>query len=69
MILSSSYANNFVNWRNGNRDVYIEKKPQYPVYTLPFKGESGYKESFTKEQLQKIRDQTVRVKKGVHKIT
>lgn len=27
MMLSSNYSQNFVDWRNGNQDVYIEKHP------------------------------------------
>ena len=34
----SSYAKNFPNWQNGNKDVFHEKEPQYPFYSLPFKG-------------------------------
>ena len=39
----SSYAKAFPNWRNGHNDIYHEKHPQYPFYSLPFKGESSYK--------------------------
>ncbi|MEY4002979.1 MAG: hypothetical protein RIT07_1021, partial [Bacteroidota bacterium] len=55
--------------RSNRRVQTIKRLKSIVLLASPFKGESGYKESFTKEQLQKIRDQTVRVKKGVHKIT
>ena len=45
----SSYAKAFPNWRNGHNDIFHEKSPQYPFYSLPFKGESSYKQSFTEE--------------------
>lgn len=45
----SSYAKAFPNWRNGQNDIFHEKAPQYPYYSLPFKGESSYKQSFTEE--------------------
>ena len=46
----SSYMKSFPNWQNGNNDIFHEKHPQYPFYSLPFKGESNYKESFNEEQ-------------------
>ena len=69
MLKSSTYENTYPNWRNGNHDTYIEKHPQFPVYTLPFKSDSSYKHEFTADQLDKIRNQTIRVQKGHHKIT
>ena len=46
----SSYMKSFPNWQNGNQDIFHEKHPQYPFYSLPFKGESNYKQSFNEEQ-------------------
>ena len=46
---TSAYQKSFPNWHNGNNDVFHEKQPQYPFYSLPFKGESNYKQSFTEE--------------------
>jgi len=60
---------NYPNWRNGNADVFHEKHPQYPIYSLPFRGDSQYKESFTPDQMSKIRNQTIRVQKGVHQLS
>ena len=37
---ASSYKQNFPSWENGKRDIFIEKAPQYPVYSQPFRGES-----------------------------
>ena len=39
----SSYQKSFPNWKNGQNDIFHEKHPQYPFYSLPFKGESSYK--------------------------
>jgi hypothetical protein len=39
----------FPNWKNGQNDIFHEKHPQYPFYSLPFKGESNYKAAFTEE--------------------
>ena len=49
ILAQSSYMKNFPNWRNGG-DIFHEKQPQYPFYSLPFKGESNYAQSFTEEQ-------------------
>jgi hypothetical protein len=54
---SSSYANQYPNWKNGNQDVYIEKHPQYPVYSLPFSGNSSYKNNFTEDQIKELKRQ------------
>ena len=34
---------------NGQNDIFHEKHPQYPFYSLPFKGESNYKANYTEE--------------------
>lgn len=69
MQLSSSYQQSFPNWKNGQADVFHEKHPQYPVYSLPFRANSSYKVSFTSDQMSKIRNQTIRVQKGQHKLS
>ena len=46
----SSYQKSFPNWKNGQNDIFHEKHPQYPFYSLPFKGESNYKQNFNEEQ-------------------
>ncbi|CDW76087.1 UNKNOWN [Stylonychia lemnae] len=51
----SSYMAGFPNWNNGHQDVYHEKHPQYPYYSLPFKGSSSYQNSFTEEQMRQLR--------------
>ena len=53
---ASSYQKSFPNWRNGSNDIFHEKHPQYPFYSLPFKGESSYKQNFTEEQQKKLRE-------------
>ena len=44
---SSSYKASFVDWKNGREDVFHEKSPQYPYYSLPFNGASTYANTFT----------------------
>lgn len=39
----SSYQANYPNWKNGHNDVFHEKEPQYPIYSVPFRGASSYK--------------------------
>ena len=43
---ASIYKKDFPNWKV--QPGHIEKHPQYPVYSLPFKGESLYRDSFAK---------------------
>lgn len=45
----SAYQKSFPNWKNGNADIFHEKHPQYPFYSLPFKGESNYAQNYTQE--------------------
>ena len=54
---SSSYAQCFVDWNNGRDDVFHEKHPQYPYYSLPFQGSSTYAKSFSKAQIEELRRQ------------
>ena len=46
---TSSYTASFPHWENGKNDIFHEKHPQYPVYSLPFKGRSSYRQNFTDE--------------------
>ena len=50
IVAFSSYQKSFPDWRNGQNDIFHEKHPQYPFYSLPFKGESNYKANYTEEQ-------------------
>ena len=43
IIGTSNYQKSYPNWRNGQGDIFHEKEPQFPFYSLPFKGESNYK--------------------------
>lgn len=43
-VSSSSYQKNFPNWMNGKNDIFHEKAPVFPFYSLPFRGASFYKE-------------------------
>ena len=56
LVSSSSYQKNFPNWMNGRNDVFHEKAPVYPIYSLPFQGASFYKEQFSDAQPQKLRE-------------
>ena len=49
IIGASAYAKAFPNWQNGPGDVFYEKQPQYPYYSLPFKGESTNNKTYTEE--------------------
>ena len=55
MVAMSSYSAGFPNWKNGKQDIYHEKHPQFPYYSLPFKGNSNYKNNFTEEQMKQLR--------------
>ena len=56
IIGQSAYAKAFPNWKNGAGDVFYEKEPQYPYYSLPFKGESTNNKTYTDEQNKKLRE-------------
>ena len=49
MIKSSLYKNEFLNW-GGTQKPLVEKTPQYPYYSLPFRGKSEYNERFKNEE-------------------
>ena len=51
----SHYQAEFPNWQNGQGDIYHERQPQYPYYSLPFKGDSSYKRNFTEEQMKQLK--------------
>lgn len=57
VMATSAYRNQYPNWKNGQRDVYIEKHPQFPVYSLPFHGSSSYKQNFREGQVQELQRQ------------
>lgn len=50
----SSYMASFPNWENGKKDHFIEKTPQFPVYSLPFSGESTYKNTHTENVMKDL---------------
>ena len=50
----SSYMASFPNWQNGKKDHFIEKTPQFPVYSLPFAGESTYKQTHTENVMKDL---------------
>jgi hypothetical protein len=47
MIKESLYANEYPSWGQAPKAL-IEKQPQYPFYSLPFRGKSEYRENFNK---------------------
>lgn len=52
---TSSYKASFPNWENGKNDIFHEKHPQFPYYSLPFNGGSTYKNNFTERQARELR--------------
>jgi hypothetical protein len=52
----SHYMAEYPNWQNGG-DIYHERHPQYPYYSIPFKGDSTYKMNFTEEQMKQLKRQ------------
>jgi hypothetical protein len=50
----SSYMASFPNWQNGRTEPFIEKAPQFPVYSIPFAGESTYKVTHTDKPLKEL---------------
>jgi hypothetical protein len=44
------YKNEFQNW-GGVAKPLVEKTPQYPYYSLPFRGQSEYKKKFTEDSI------------------
>lgn len=55
---TSSYNASFPNWDNGRNDIFHEKHPQFPYYSLPFNGGSTYKQNFTERQARELRRMT-----------
>jgi len=54
IVKMSSYQANFPNWKNGHNDIFHEKEPQYPIYSVPFRGSSSYKQSYTSDKIQNL---------------
>lgn len=50
----SSYMASFPNWDNGKKDIFHERHPQYPVYSIPFAGESTYKKTHTESPMKEL---------------
>lgn len=66
---TSHYQTLFPNWKNGDgKDIFHEKHPQFPVYSLPFRGTTSYKHTFVPEKIDNLRSQTVRVHKDTNRI-
>ena len=61
IVKMSSYQANFPNWKNGHNDIFHEKEPQYPVYSVPFRGSTSYKQTYTADKIQNLLGQTKRV--------
>ena len=56
IVAQSTYMKNFPNWKNGQGDIFHEKQPQYPFYSLPFKGDSSYAMNHNETQQRKLRE-------------
>ena len=48
MVNQSQYKNQFANWGAADKPL-VEKTPQYPFYSLPFRGSSEYKLRYASE--------------------
>jgi hypothetical protein len=44
----------FPNWDNGKKDIFHEKTPQYPVYSLPFQGTSTYNQQHSDKPMKDL---------------
>jgi hypothetical protein len=53
----SSYQKNFPNWENGKADVFHERHPQYPFYSMPFRGQSSYKGTYSGDKIKELKAQ------------
>lgn len=51
----SHYMAEYPNWQNGKNDIYHERQPQYPYYSIAFKGDSTYKQTYTEEQMRQLK--------------
>lgn len=49
MIKNSLYSNEYPNWGQAPKAL-IEKQPQYPYYSLPFRGKSEYRENYKPDE-------------------
>ena len=53
--LTSHYAHNYPNWKNGKQDVFHEKHPQYPYYQVQHRGISQYQLEHTKGKIDELK--------------
>ena len=60
IVQTSSYKASFPDWNNGKNDVFHEKHPQFPFYSLPFQGESTYAKHHTERQIKELKKQQAR---------
>lgn len=51
ILLNSDYRMKYPNWQNGNHDHFIEKKPQFPVYQLPFRAITTNQRELTSDKI------------------
>lgn len=63
MFNESLYKNEYLNWGPSSKKI-VEKTPQYPYYSLPFRGDSEYKKSYEKAQKSQKRPQSAMVVKA-----
>ena len=53
----------YVNWQNGDKDIFHEKTPQFPVYQLPFRGDTSNQQVFKSDTLRKHKELESKLKK------
>lgn len=66
---TSHYQQLFPNWKNGGgKDIFHEKHPQFPVYSLPYRVSTTYKDQFVPNKTEELRRQTKRVQSGQNRL-
>ena len=45
----------YPNWKNGHKDIFHEKEPQYPVYSLPFRAGTSYANQYLEDNLDNLK--------------
>ena len=55
IVQTSSYKASYPDWDNGKDDIFHERHPQFPFYSLPFQGESTYAKNHTERQIAELR--------------
>ena len=57
MATTTDYKERYPDWKNGKADFFIEKKPQFPFYSLPFRGQSSSKHDYSPGKIEALKKQ------------